>query len=73
MSTSFFAPTGLRPRLLGVVAYVDQFCNRTGETIMRTPIDIDGARMAEPLNASGFGTKEATVDEGLRPFVCTRQ
>ena len=39
---------------------------------MRTNIEIDDKLMAEALKAGGFSTKKATVEEGLRLLVRTR-
>lgn len=36
---------------------------------MRTNIEIDENLMEEAMNASGFSTKKATVEEGLRLIV----
>ena len=40
---------------------------------MRTTIDIDDALMAQALEASGYKTKKAAVEEGLRLLVRTRR
>lgn len=39
---------------------------------MRTNIEINDSLMAEAMKAGGFGTKKATVEEGLRLLVQTR-
>jgi len=36
---------------------------------MRTNIDIDDALMAEAMNATGVGSKKATVEQALRLLV----
>ena len=40
--------------------------------VMRTSIEIDDSLMAEAMEAGGFKTKRATVEEGLRLLVQTR-
>lgn len=37
--------------------------------VMRTNIDIDDALLEEAMAATGFKTKKATVEEGLRKIV----
>ena len=39
---------------------------------MRTNIEIDDVLMAQALKVSGFKTKKATVEEGLRLLVQTK-
>jgi Arc/MetJ family transcription regulator len=39
---------------------------------MRTNIDIDDALLAQAMTATGFATKRATVEEGLRMLVRMR-
>lgn len=40
---------------------------------MRTNIDIDDELLAEAMMATGFSTKRATVEEGLRQLVRLRR
>jgi len=45
----------------------------THESAMRTNIDIDDGLMMEAMQASGFTTKKATVEEALRRLVRRQQ